>query len=87
MNRVRVNALYVYEPVLLDVIDGRTDLKRGDVVRVINLHGCPPANTMGHCHVAGPDTGRFVGLVCCNSLRKVSRKELAAGIYHTGGAL
>jgi 3-dehydroquinate synthase class II len=64
--RVRVNARYVYDPVLLDQIDGRTSLKKGDVVQVVNLHGCPKANTMGHCHVE--KDGQFAGLVCCNSL-------------------
>ena len=23
----------------------------GDLVRVVNLYGCPPANTMGQCYV------------------------------------
>jgi len=66
--RVRVNSVYVYHPNLLDTIDGRTSLKSGDLVRVVNLHGCPKANTMGHCHVSDPLTGTFIGLVCCNSL-------------------
>lgn len=66
--RVRVNSCYVYDPCLLDVIDGRTNLQKGDIVRVVNLHGCPRANTMGHCHVADPDTGEFIGLVATASL-------------------
>jgi hypothetical protein len=66
--RVRVNSLYVYNPVLLDRIDGRTGLKPGDKVRVINVYGCPPANTMGHCYVGDPVTKKFIGMVCCNSL-------------------
>lgn len=70
-NRVRVNSVYIYEPVMLDRIDGRTGLKAGDKVRVINLPGCPKANTMGHCYVANPETGKFIGMVCTNSLRKV----------------
>jgi hypothetical protein len=45
-------------------------LQRGDVVRVVNLHGCPPANTMGHCHVETL-AGEFAGLVFCNSLQRV----------------
>jgi hypothetical protein len=52
--RVKVNATYRYNPVLLDRVDGRTDLQKGDLVRVVNLPGCPRANTMGHCHVADP---------------------------------
>ena len=66
--RVRVNSVYVYHPNLLDVVDGRTNLKSGDLVRAVNLPGCPKANTMGHCHVADPLTGKFIGLVHCNSL-------------------
>jgi hypothetical protein len=67
-NRVRVGSVYVYHPNMLDRIDGRTGLKSGDHVRVVNMHGCPPANTMGHCHVEEPATGRFIGLVHVNSL-------------------
>jgi hypothetical protein len=61
--RVRANQVYVYYPNLLDRIDGRTDLKSGDLVRVKNLYGCPRANTMNHCHVVTVDTGEFIGLV------------------------
>jgi hypothetical protein len=67
--RVRVNSKYIYSPNLLDKIDGRTDLRDGEEVRVVNLHGCPKANTMGHCYVvrtSAPES--FVGLVHCNSL-------------------
>lgn len=67
--KVKANAIYRYNPVLLDQIDGRTDL-----VRVVNLPGCPRANTMGHCHVADPNSGQFIGLVCCNSLEPVAAK-------------
>ena len=65
--RVRVNSLYTYNPVLLDRM-ANLPINKGDIVRVTNLHGCPPANTMGQCYVADPETGRFIGLVCCNSL-------------------
>ena len=67
--RVRVNSEYIYSPNLLDTINGRTNLKDGEQVRVVNIHGCPPANTMQHCYVvrvSDPET--FVGLVHCNSL-------------------
>ena len=67
-NRVRVNSLYIYHANLLDRTDGRTSLKDGDLVRVVNLYGCPKANTMGHCYVAEPSTGKFIGMVHCNSL-------------------
>ena len=66
--KVRANAIYVFSPNMLDRIDGRTNLKAGDLVRVKNLHGCPRCNTMGHCHVVDVATGDFIGLVCTNSL-------------------
>ena len=66
--RVRVNSLYIYHACGLDRFDGRTGLEDGTLVRVINVHGCPPANTMGHCYVGDPDTSKFIGLVCTGSL-------------------
>ena len=66
--KVRANQVYYYHPNLLDRCDARTSLKSGNMVRVVNLPGCPKANTMGHCHVADPSTGQFIGLVHCNSL-------------------
>lgn len=68
---VKAGRTYVYRPCLLDQIDGRTGLSEGDIVRVVNLPGCPRANTMAHCHVAHPDTGRFIGLVATASLQNV----------------
>lgn len=67
--RVRKNSVYVYNPCVLDIFDRRTDLKPGEEVRVIHPHGCPPPNTMNHCHVERLN-GDFVGLVSCNSLQK-----------------
>lgn len=66
--KVRANSVYVYHPTLMDRYDAKTTLQSGDVVRVKNMHGCPRANTMGHCHVVNAETGQFIGLVCCNSL-------------------
>jgi hypothetical protein len=74
--RVRANTTYRYDPTLLDVVGGRTSLKTGDLVRVVNLPGCPRANTMGHCHVADPLSNQFIGLVCCNSLKPTSPDDL-----------
>jgi hypothetical protein len=70
--RVRAKAVYVYRPVLLDQINPPHGvqaglLEPGDSVRVVNLPGCPKANTMGHCHIESL-TGEFLGLVVCNSL-------------------
>lgn len=64
--KVRAGKEYEYQPVIWDKLDPKTALKPGDKVKVINLRGCPPANTMGHCHVE--HNGQFVGLVHCNSL-------------------
>ena len=71
MKRVRAGSVYVYNPAGMDLWDARTDLQEGDQVRVINLPGCPRANTLGHCHVAHPETGRFIGLVLTSSLDSV----------------
>lgn len=68
--RVRTNSVYVYNPVPIDIYDAKTDLQKGEKVRVIRLPGCPGPNTMNHCHVERVSTGEFVGLVCCNSLSK-----------------
>ena len=78
--KVRAGTVYVYHANLLDTIDARTGLKSGDVVRVVNLPGCPKANTMGHCHVVDPDTGAFIGLVHCNSLH--TKQEYIAYLRH-----
>jgi len=71
-NKVRVNSLYVYHANLLDRTDGRTNLKNGELVKVVNMYGCPKANTMGHCYVVRKgDVDTFVGLVHCNSLHTI----------------
>ena len=81
MNRVRTNSKYEYRPVPLDRIDppqGVKDgiLSPGMIVKVVRLPGCPPANTMSHCHIVVdvPDVigrkSQFAGLVATNSLRK-----------------
>ena len=41
-------------------------------MRVVNLPGCPTANTMAHAHVATLD-GRFIGLVQTASLDTVDQ--------------
>ena len=68
---VRAGAVYSYHPVPMDRINPPVGApKIGDRVRVVNLPGCPRANTMGHCHIEHPETGAFLGLVCTNSLTK-----------------
>jgi hypothetical protein len=44
-------------------------LVKGDIVKVVNLYGCPKANTMGQCHVE--NNGVFMGMVNTNSLEKI----------------
>lgn len=74
MKRVRVGKLYTYHPVGWDILDSKNapNIVAGEIVKVVNLPGCPKANTMGHCHVqARVETGewQFAGLVMCASLQ------------------
>ena len=71
--KVRANGRYIYYPNMLDRIDGRTTLVPGDIVTVVNLPGCPPANTMGHAHIR---FGQTIGLVHVNSLHAMSDKQI-----------
>lgn len=64
--RVTPHKVYRYVPVPLDRFDARTDLSYGDIVKVINRPGAPPANTAGHCYVE--KDGKVAGLVVTNSL-------------------
>jgi len=64
--KVRANTEYIFYPNILDRYDGSTSLVPGDLVKVVNLPGCPKANTMGHAHVTLD--GKFAGLVSTNSL-------------------
>lgn len=73
--KVRANSTYVFDPVGWDILDPPYGvqqglLKKGDKVQVVNLHGCPKANTMGHCHIQHPETKQFLGLVKTSSLVK-----------------
>lgn len=72
-NKVVVGRRYRYVPVMLDKMDW--DIPEGTIVRVVNQHGCPPANTMGHCYIETLE-GKFIGLVCTNSLVPIERKVL-----------
>ena len=75
MKKVRVNSQYFYDPCGWDVISppmGTGDnLNPGDTVTVVNLPGCPRANTMGHCHILGNDN-KFAGLVSVASLQPIA---------------
>jgi hypothetical protein len=70
--KVRVNSLYEFSPCLWDLLHPIADVSKGDVVRVQNMHGCPPANTMSHCYIFNPFTSAFLGMVHTNSLLPVS---------------
>jgi hypothetical protein len=67
--KVRVGSRYRYEPVLFDTLNPPFGVSKGDVVTVINLPGCPRANTMGMCYVA--KGGKFSGMVMTSSLVEV----------------
>ena len=66
--RVRVGSKYRFHRAGWDIFDGKFPLDNGTIVKVINLHGAPKANTMGHCYIADPETGEFIGMVSTNSL-------------------
>jgi len=70
--RVRVGSKYRFFRNGWDRFDGRFPLDDGSIVKVINLHGAPPANTMGHCYIADPVSGEFIGMVSTASLVPVN---------------
>jgi hypothetical protein len=67
--KVRAGSVYRFEPVMMDITQPASSAERGQLVRVVNMHGCPKANTMGHCHIEDAETGEFLGLVVTNSLQ------------------
>ena len=70
--KVRVNSIYRFSPNGFDVFNPCGDLlKDGDLVQVINLPGCPPANTMGQCYVRlVGDSSKAFQMVSTGSLVK-----------------
>jgi hypothetical protein len=73
MRRVKAGCLYTFEPVFFDVLNPPVKgIAKGELCRVVNLPGCPRANTMGMCHVETqvlPGVWAFAGMVCTNSLK------------------
>ena len=68
--RVRKNATYTFRASLWDIADRRSNTPAdGTRVRVVAPYGCPPPNTMGHCHIETLD-GKFIGLVSTASLSR-----------------
>jgi len=77
MDKVRVGSVYIFHPNFMDKGDRGGKLFRdGQRVRVINLPGCPPANTMGQCYIVDVKAvkdarGRYheaFAMVCTSSL-------------------
>lgn len=67
--RVRKGAKYIFHAVGHDAWSPvHTGIQEGETVTVVHPFGCPPPNTMGHCHVNRAD-GTFGGLVQTSSLQ------------------
>ena len=69
-HKVRVGTQYIFYANPLDYT--HRDLN-GLVGTVVNLPGCPPANTMGHCYFQVDGSAR---LVSTNSLYKLSERQI-----------
>lgn len=69
--KVRTGSKYRFEACGLDIWDRRENTpKDGTIVKVVQPHGCPKNNTMGHCFVSDLE-GNFIGLVSTGSLHKI----------------
>lgn len=75
--KVRVGTRYLFYANRLDYEPKAHNGRQGFVV---NLHGCPPANTMGHCYIQFGEagSGERPYLVSTNSLYKFSERHLVA---------
>jgi hypothetical protein len=63
--------IYIFKPVMFDRYQENTkDLAEGTRLRVVQPRGCPKNGTMGMCYTETLE-GRFVGLVCVNSLQRI----------------
>ena len=73
--KVYVGCKYKFNACMWDRLDPNPRHPAEDqTVVVVNLHGCPPANTMGCCYVNDLQ-GNFRGLVNTNSLTPASTKQ------------
>jgi hypothetical protein len=70
MTKVRTNSIYYWNPSFWDKVDSKFSLPVGTKVRVIQPHGCPKNNTMGHCYIEIAESKQFLGLVSVYSLQK-----------------
>ena len=71
--KVRVKSIYRFSPNGWDTLRPTASgyLADGDLVQVINLPGCPPANTMGQCYVRlVGDSSKAFQMVSTGSLVK-----------------
>ena len=69
--RVRLGGIYQYTPVFFDQYQQNTkDLPHGCRLRVIQPKGTPANGTMGMAYTETLD-GKFIGLVCINSLERL----------------
>jgi hypothetical protein len=72
MHKVKTGRWYTFQPVGMDLYDSCASVAPGSRVQVKRLPGCPPPNTIGHCHIVDA-AGRFAGLVLTNSLQPITR--------------
>ena len=76
-NKVRANSSYIFYANLLDFEHRALNGRFGTVV---NVYGCPKANTMGHCYFEVSSDRYPSGierfLVSTNSLYKFSERQL-----------
>ena len=75
--RVRANSTYTFHANGWDRFTPLHNgyLTDGDLVRVINLYGCPKANTMGQCYVRKvSDASQSFAMVSTGSLSPVPNK-------------
>lgn len=65
--RVYPGRVYVYRPVLFDLLHPPQKVAEGDRVRVIELPSAPKAGACGQCHIETL-SGEFAGMVMTSSL-------------------
>jgi hypothetical protein len=67
-DRARKSRKYRFEPVPFDQFVSPRPFEAGRIVVKVQPYGCPRNGTMGMCYVGDAETGRFLGMVCKNSL-------------------
>lgn len=70
MKSPRFDCNYIFHANLLDRIDGRTNLKNGDEVKVVRVSGVGQVKVVNcqHVYVGDAKTGHFIGMVHVNSI-------------------